>query len=96
MKLEKNRIKKISIIIFVAILSLYFIWDISVETVNRFRFQGYELAVMQIVDQAENEDCLPFNVFMGNREVDLINMECLQMDDAEVYFDPNDGVLVDF
>ena len=34
---------------------------------------------MQIIDQAENEDCLPFNIFMDDKEINLINVECLQM-----------------
>ena len=82
MKIEKNQVKKIIVIILIVFFSLYFLRDISVKAANSFRLQGYELAVMQIIDQAENEDCLPFNIFMNNKEISLMNTECLQMTDS--------------
>ena len=78
MKIEKNQIKKITLIILIAFFSLYFLWDISVKAVDGFRSQGYRLAVTQMMNEAENEDCLPFNIFMDDKEVNLINVECLQ------------------
>ena len=81
MKIEKNQVKKIIIIILIAFFALYFLWDISVKAANSFRSQGYELAIMQMMDQAENENCLPFDIYMGDKEISLINVECLQMAD---------------
>ncbi len=82
MKLEKNRVKRILLFALIAFLVSYFLVDISTKAANRLRLQGYEAAVIQLMDRA-SDDCLPFNIFAGDREISLINLECLQMDDPE-------------
>ncbi len=85
MKIKKDQVKKILVITFIAFLSLYFIWDISSKTANQFRLQGYEYAITEIVIEAENQNCVPFNIFAGDREISLINVDCLQIMDQEGY-----------
>ncbi len=79
MKIRKDQAKKIAIITFIALISFYVIWDISLKITNGFRLQGYEYAITEVVKQAENEDCIPFGIFAGDKEINLINVECLQM-----------------
>ncbi len=79
MNIRKDQVKKIVIITFIALISFYVIWDISLKVTNRFRLQGYEHAIMEVVRQAENEDCNYFNIFTGEKEINLINVDCLQM-----------------
>ncbi len=91
MKIKKDQIKKVIIITFIAFLSLYFLRDILLKAADRFRLQGYEYAIMEMVRQAENENCIPFNVFAGDKQINLINIECLQVVDEGGY--PMTGVI---
>ncbi len=77
-KTNKLQIKKILLILFVILLSSYVLWDISLRVVSYFRMQGYEIAVMEMARQAENEECAPFSVFTGEKNISLINISCLQ------------------
>ncbi len=77
-KPNKGQVKKILLILFIILLSSYVLWDMSLRVVNYFRMQGYEIAVMEMVRQAENEECAPFSIFTGEKNISLINISCLQ------------------
>lgn len=39
---------------------------------------GQNETVAKLIDQASNKECKPFNVYAGDKKVDLINVACLQ------------------
>lgn len=39
---------------------------------------GQNNTVSSLIDQASNKECKPFNVYAGDKKVDLINVACLQ------------------
>ncbi|EKD44588.1 MAG: hypothetical protein ACD_71C00087G0003 [uncultured bacterium (gcode 4)] len=39
---------------------------------------GQNDTVKALITQAENKECKPFNVYAGDKKVDLINVTCLQ------------------
>jgi len=79
MKFIKNiDIKKALFTLLIILLSGYVLWDISLRLVNNFRMQGYEIAVMEMARQAQNEECHPFELFVEEESIGLINIDCLQ------------------
>jgi hypothetical protein len=84
MKFNKELAKKILIWTFAVLICGYVAWDVSLKVVNYFRMQGYEYAIVEIVNQAENEDCGYFPIFIGDKEINLINVECLQSSEEEI------------
>lgn len=56
----------------------YLVWSFTTTRNNTLRLEGYTAAVNDFIDQAENEECLPFEIFSGERRVTLINTKCLQ------------------
>lgn len=59
---------------------------ISYNIYNNFRTQVLQNAYMTgksdtvnaLIEQASNKECKPFNVYAGEKKVDLINVSCLQ------------------
>lgn len=39
--------------------------------------------VINLITQASNKECKPFNVYAGDKKVDLINVACLQQTPAQ-------------
>lgn len=39
---------------------------------------GQTDTVTRLIEQASNKECKPFNVYVGEKKVDLINITCLQ------------------
>ena len=87
MNIQKYPIKKILIIIFAVLIIAYVIWDISVKLVNYLRLQGYEIAIMEMVREAENKECAPFGIFVEDKTINLINIDCLETADNTQEFD---------
>jgi hypothetical protein len=83
MNFKKIFTKKTIIVLFVVLISAYFVWDVSQRVVIFFRLQGYEHAITQLIKQAENEDCAPFTIFSGEKEISVINVSCLEQTEAE-------------
>jgi hypothetical protein len=77
-KVGKSKVKRVLMIVVVILLSVYFVWDISLKLVNVFRSQGYQLALVDISRQASNEECLPLNITTEQGQISLINISCLQ------------------
>ncbi len=83
MKFNKEVAKKILIWAFAILVCSYVAWDVSLKVVDYFRAQGYEYAIMEVVRQAENENCGYFPIFVGDKEINLINVDCLQVSEEE-------------
>jgi hypothetical protein len=75
---KKINIKKTLIILLFIALTGYVFYDISLKMVSNFRLQGYSIAIRDLATQAKNEECYPFTVFLGEEEISLINVSCLQ------------------
>jgi len=82
--LKEINIKKVLIGLIIVFLAGYVIYDVSLKLVSGFRLQGYQIAVQEIVAQAENEECYPFEIFLGEKKVSLINVNCLQAQGGEM------------
>ena len=89
--LKNIDLKKALLVVFVAVLFGYVVWDISLRIRDNFFVQGYQTAVSQVFEQGQNEDCLPFNLFSEDDEMVLINVECLQQAGADL----EDQLIVD-
>ncbi len=84
MKIKKINIKKALIVLLFVGLTSYVFYDVSLKLINNFRLQGYSVAVAELVEQAKNEECYPFNIFFGEEEIGLINIACLQQQDGDM------------
>lgn len=78
MNLKNIPWKKVLTIFYITLISAYILWDLGNRTVNLFRSQGYERAVFDLINQAENENCSPFTIIMENKRIELVNVNCLQ------------------
>ncbi len=87
MDFKKIDIKKALLVVFAVLVGVYVVWDISVRVVTYFRLQGYEIAVMEVIRQAENEDCEPFGIYVGEKTLNLIDVACLQPQGADENFE---------
>ncbi len=64
---------------------------ISYNIYNNFRTQVLQNAYMTgksdtvnaLIEQASNKECKTFNVYSGEKKVDLINVSCLQQNTKE-------------
>jgi hypothetical protein len=89
----KINVKKTLIVVVIVFLAGYVIYDVSLKVISGFRLQGYQIAVQELVKQAENEECYPFEIFTGEKRINLINIDCLQSQEGDVltgeemYFD---------
>lgn len=72
-----KNIKRYLIFLLVVFLATYVLWDISVKFANHFRSQGYEIAIRDMIEEASKEDCKIFDVYAGNKKIELINVDCL-------------------
>lgn len=85
MNLELLQNKKVSIALAIwgIVTLLYVLSDLwngfTVNVMERSYVSGQSNAIGQIIQQAENKECKPFNVFIGERKVDLINAACVSM-----------------
>ena len=82
----------------VTLLSLWVVFSfvyISYNIYDNFRInviQGAYMAgqndtVNALIKQAEDKECKPFNIYAGEKKVDLINIACLQKAPAELSTD---------
>jgi hypothetical protein len=75
---KKIQYKKILMNLFIALISFYALWNLCLTVFNRFWLQGYNTAILQIIEQAENDECAPFSVFNQEKTINLINVDCLE------------------
>ncbi len=83
MKINKQKTIKTALIVLVILLVLYVATDIAQRIRDRIVFQGYSLAIQQLVELAEN--CEPFDVRTEDKTIFLINIECLQEELEEIH-----------
>ncbi len=82
--LKNIDVKKALLVVFVAVLLGYVIWDVSLKVRDNFWLQGYQSAISQVFEQGNNEECLPFNMLSEDDEMVLINVQCLQQAEADM------------
>lgn len=83
MNFAKINIKKLLLVFLAVLLVSYVLWDVSLKAVNHFRLQGYAIAVNEMIRQAENPECRPFDIRSGEKQIFLINIACLQQAQPE-------------
>ncbi len=76
--IKKIDIKRVIFILFFISLLGYVLWDVSLRVRNYYLLQGYQTAVSEVFNQASNENCSAFNVFSEDKEIVLVNVDCLQ------------------
>ena len=45
--------------------------------------EGYSMAINELIVSAENESCEPFSVYVGDKTIRLINVDCLMSEPVE-------------
>lgn len=75
---KKENILTILLAFLLIAASSYILWDVFSKTKERHIRHGYILAVSEIMKEAEKEGCEPFSIFQDEKEIFLINIECLE------------------
>lgn len=78
---QKTIIILLSVLLFLFLA--YFIYDIFGQWRSATYLQGYRAAVNELVLSAENESCEPFSVYTDEKNIQLINVECLMSQEEE-------------
>jgi hypothetical protein len=76
----KFNIQKFLIFFLILILFLSFslnLWNLFEKLRDKYIKVGFSLAVENILKQAENSTCTPFEVYKEEKKVNLINIDCL-------------------
>jgi len=81
LSLNKQKVLNVLFAFFFVLLLSYFGWDMSIRVRDSFVSQGYDIAIDDIITGAENRECQPFRLSLGERSVQFINIECLQTPD---------------
>ena len=82
--------KTTAVIVVIAIyvaLSLGYIlfteWrDYQANSLQQSFLEGRTFTIQQIIQQAENENCQPFFIFSDEKRVNLVNLDCLQLEEG--------------
>ncbi len=77
MKIDKQKLVIIILIVLVIALASYFAVDYFDNYKREMSLQGYYAAIEEVMNSAKNEKCEPFSVYYGEETINLINMECL-------------------
>lgn len=81
--MKKIPLKSILLVIFLIFAVSYIAYDVFTKVRDAVFMQGYSAAVSQIISQAEDAECQPFFVYLGEEQVSLINTECLEFLESE-------------
>jgi hypothetical protein len=81
--MEKQKILIVILLAIVIVLVSYFSVGLFAKYKNNIRFEGYSIAIKELIKSAENEKCEPFSVFLDDKIVNLINVDCLSQPDNE-------------
>lgn len=61
---------------------LYISWNtygaFKVNVMQNAYIAGQNDTIAKLLEQADNKECKPFNVYAGDKKADLINVACLQ------------------
>lgn len=74
--------KKIALVFWVTLSTLYIAYDIfdnfkNVVLQNVYT-SGQTDTIAKLIEQASNKECKPFSVYIRDNKVDLVNVACLQ------------------
>ncbi len=83
MRIDKRKILTGVLLAWFVLSASYISWGISKNVSDAIFVRGYTAAVYDIMNQAENEQCIPFPIFLDERVAELINIECLEFADGE-------------
>ncbi|MGB3988880.1 MAG: hypothetical protein WBK67_04295 [Minisyncoccales bacterium] len=61
----------------------YISWIFAKKASDKIFLNGYKAAVAEVADQAENENCYPFPIFLEGKTIELINIACLEIDNMD-------------
>jgi hypothetical protein len=82
MVLDKINWKSTFLTLWVVFSFVYIAYSIynnfRVNVIQNAYTAGQNDTVKAFIMQAENKECKPFNVYMGDKKVDLVNLDCLQ------------------
>ncbi len=88
MKIGQKEVKIDKIRIVIYLLTVWFVlslgylgWQYVAGRSQGAFLRGYEWAIREMVAEAKNEECRPFSIFAGEERVELINIECLQVEE---------------
>jgi hypothetical protein len=74
--------QQIAIAVWLVFSLLYVLSDIwtgfKVGIMENSYVAGKTDTAKALIEQAQNPDCKPFNVYVGDKKVDLINVKCVQ------------------
>ncbi len=79
MKINKQKISKIGLIIVFTILFLYFVFDMTIKLRDNLFLKGYTYAIYELINIGEK--CEPFDITLGDQQIFLINIECLETEE---------------
>ncbi len=83
MRIDKRKILTGLLVAWFILSASYISWGLSKNMSDAIFVRGYIAAISDIMDQAENEQCAPFPVFLEERVAELINVTCLEFADGE-------------
>jgi hypothetical protein len=73
--------KQIAILVWIAFSIFYILFDIyqgfRAGVVEQAYISGKASTAAALMEKAEDPSCKPFNVFIGEKKIDLINVACL-------------------
>ncbi len=80
--MNKQKLINISLIVMLVLSFSYVVYDVSMGVRNNLIYSGYEIAIHELISQAENERCEPFSIFYEDKNINLVNVDCLQQQAA--------------
>ncbi|MDD5377209.1 MAG: hypothetical protein PHH16_03765 [Candidatus Gracilibacteria bacterium] len=82
MNFDKINWKSVLLTLWVVFSFLYISWNMyenfKMDVMQNAYIAGQTDTVNKLLDQASNKECKPFNVYVGDKKADLINVTCLQ------------------
>ena len=82
------------VILLIAMVAVYIVFSLGyivykewkefkIDVEQRSFLEGRNETIEQVIQRAQNESCEPFAVFSLEKEVSLINVECLQIEPTD-------------
>ncbi len=76
--MDKKKLFAGFLVLWFILSASYLSWGLSKRMSESIFLRGYLTAVGDVIEKAENEECLPFSVFSNDGTgVELINVGCL-------------------
>ncbi len=82
----KKTVFYVIVVVYIVLSSVYIIYTMWQNFKTKYATAAYEqgrsATVSQLIQQAEDETCQPFTVYNEDKNVQLINVACLQQAEA--------------